>query len=93
MLRQALDRDHVAEIDSGPGDDKIMQMWFGQNRERAGLLIFNLRTMKGLVATVGHVAGGRALSVARRLRDLLRRLAARLRRAFPPAIATIEGGG
>jgi hypothetical protein len=80
MFRRAIAADHVSEIDSGPGDDKIMQMWFDQNRERAGFLMFNPRTLKGWVSVVGHLAGGRIIARALWGRDLLRRLLGRARR-------------
>jgi hypothetical protein len=57
-------------------------MWFDQNRERAGLLVFNPRTLKGVVSTAGHLVGGRIIALARRVRDLLRRLLVRVRRAM-----------
>jgi hypothetical protein len=80
MFRRAIAADHVSEIDSGPGDDKIMQMWFDQNRERAGLLMFNTRTLKGLVSAAGHLVGGRVIALARWVRDLLVRVLRRGRR-------------
>jgi hypothetical protein len=82
MFRRAIAADHVSEIDSGPGDDKIMQMWFDQDRERAGMLIFNLRTVKGWVSAVGHLVGGRIIALARRMKGLLGRLLRRGRRTM-----------
>jgi hypothetical protein len=96
MFRHALETDHVSDIDTGPGDDKIMQMWFDQERERGGLLIFNPRTMKGWVATVGHLVGGPIIAFARWLRDLLRRLVGRARRAMRAIVsrnASVGGAG
>jgi hypothetical protein len=96
MFRHALEVDHVAEINSGAGDDKIMQMWFERTRQRGGLLVFNPRTLKGWVAAAGHMVGARLMAWARRAKGVLGRLLTRTKRAFRQAVprrASVEDAG
>jgi len=93
MFRHAIDADHVVEINSGPGDDKIMHMWFDQQRERAGFLVFNPRTLKGWLATAGHMFGGRMIEAARWLRQLLVDVLSRGRRVARVIMPTAASAG
>jgi CelD/BcsL family acetyltransferase involved in cellulose biosynthesis len=77
MLRHMLARDNLSEIDFGAGGDAYTQKWASSQRVRGGLLVFNSRTPKGLIAALRHIGGHAALTLARRLRRLLRRLLGR----------------
>lgn len=60
MMREALDEDHVGEVDFGVGDDPYKRIWLAHRRERWGLLALSPHTAKGLLAIVRHL-GGRAV--------------------------------
>jgi CelD/BcsL family acetyltransferase involved in cellulose biosynthesis len=70
MLRHLLDREDVAEIDFGRGDDGYKQGWARQRRQRIGLLLVAPWRPAGAFALLRHI-GGRA---AGRLRARARRL-------------------
>jgi hypothetical protein len=57
MLRHLLDREHVAEIDFGRGDDVYKKDWAAQRRQRVGVLLVNPGTPRGAVALLRHNAG------------------------------------
>ena len=57
MLRHLLDREHVARIDFGRGDDGYKQGWAVQRRQRIGVLLVNPWRMSGAIALLRHVAG------------------------------------
>jgi CelD/BcsL family acetyltransferase involved in cellulose biosynthesis len=57
MLRHMLDREHVAEIDFGRGDDAYKQGWATQRRQRVGLLLVNPWRIAGLAEILRHAAG------------------------------------
>lgn len=57
LMRQAIDIDHVSEIDYLTGDDSYKSNWMSKRRERRGLIAFNLRTMHGLAAYARHQMG------------------------------------
>ncbi len=73
MLRHLLERDGVAEIDFGRGDDPYKRVWAGERRQRIGLLLIDPRRPAGLLALLRHDMG--------RLRARLSRSAA----SAPPA--------
>jgi CelD/BcsL family acetyltransferase involved in cellulose biosynthesis len=77
MIRHMLTAEKLSEIDFGPGDDAFKRKWFSQHRERAGLLVFNPRTLKGLIAAARHIGGHAAKAAARRLRNAARHLLGR----------------
>jgi len=68
MLRHLLAVDRVRQIEFGPGHGVQGRTCRARNRERAGLLVFNPRTLKGLIAATRHIGGHAAMSGLRRLR-------------------------
>lgn len=77
MLRRILAVDAIREVDFGAGDEPFKRKWLAQSRERVGLLAFNPRTVKGLLAAARHIGGHAAMSLARRMRSVLRHLLGR----------------
>lgn len=63
LMRHALDVDKVHEVDYLTGDDAYKKDWMSDRRERWGIIAFNPRTPRGLLAAGWHF-GTRA---ARRL--------------------------
>ncbi len=57
MIRDLLDREGVAELDFGRGDDAYKLLWAGQRRQRIGVLLVNPRRPMGLLALGRHVLG------------------------------------
>nr|WP_294504879.1 GNAT family N-acetyltransferase [uncultured Rhodopila sp.] len=57
MLRHLLDREHVAEIDFGRGDDPYKQDWAAHRRQRIGVLLVNPWRLSGMAALLRHAAG------------------------------------
>jgi len=57
MLRYLLDREHVAAIDFGRGDDAYKQGWATQRRQRIGLLLVNPWRVAGAADLLRHTAG------------------------------------
>jgi CelD/BcsL family acetyltransferase involved in cellulose biosynthesis len=57
MLRHLLDREHVAEIDFGRGDDGYKKDWASQRRQRVGVLLVNPWRVAGAVEMLRHAAG------------------------------------
>ncbi len=68
MLRQLLDRERVAEIDFGRGDDPYKAGWTGLRRQRIGLVLVNPWRPGGMVF-LGRHALGRARAMLRRAAD------------------------
>jgi CelD/BcsL family acetyltransferase involved in cellulose biosynthesis len=64
MLRHLLDREDVAEIDFGRGNDSYKQGWASRRRQRIGILLVNPWRPAGAYALVRH-AGGAARSAIR----------------------------
>jgi hypothetical protein len=79
MVRHALDAGGIHEIEYGPGFDNLLRDWFGGERERIGLLVFNPRTAKGLIAAARHIGGHAVKIAARPPWSLLRRIVRRVR--------------
>lgn len=59
MMRQAIDVDRVAEVDYLTGDEAYKRDWMSARRERWGMMVFNRRTVRGRLAALRHVGGGR----------------------------------
>ncbi|MFT3847497.1 MAG: GNAT family N-acetyltransferase [Propionivibrio sp.] len=57
LFRQALDQDHVREIDYLTGDDDYKKSWMSERRERIGFIACNPRTMHGLWRATREFAG------------------------------------
>jgi hypothetical protein len=57
MLRDLIDREHVAEIDFGRGDDPYKQLWATHRRQRIGVVLANPRRPAGLVTLARQWAG------------------------------------
>ncbi len=70
MIRHLLDREHVAAIDFGRGDDAYKRGWATRRRQRIGLLLINPWRWSGMVALARHGFG-------RARRALLHRTASR----------------
>jgi len=68
MIRAALDRGGIDEIDLGRGDDPYKRQWLKHRRPVLGLVAGNLRTPRGALASARHLGP-----------QLLKRLAARLK--------------
>ncbi|WP_420474438.1 GNAT family N-acetyltransferase [Noviherbaspirillum sp. ST9] len=60
LMQHVIDVDRVREVDYLTGDDSYKKDWMSHRRERWGIVIFNLRTLHGLLAAARHV-GGRVL--------------------------------
>ena len=69
LMQHVIDVDKVREVDYLTGDDAYKRDWMSHRRERWGMVAFNLRTVRGLLAALRHV-GGRALKA--RWRRLLK---------------------
>jgi len=72
MLRQLLQRDTVGEIEFARDVGDYGGEWLDGLRERVGLVVFNPRTVRGLLAAARHIGGHVAMAVARRVKRLLR---------------------
>lgn len=57
LMRHAMDVDRVAEVDYLSGDDAYKRDWMAQRRERIGLLAFDPRSPRGLMAAARHFGG------------------------------------
>lgn len=60
LMQHVIDVDRVHEVDYLTGDDLYKRDWMSHRRERWGVIAFNLRTLKGVLAAIRHV-GGRTL--------------------------------
>lgn len=70
LMQRAIDIDKVHEVDYLTGDDAYKRDWMSDRRERWGIMAFNLRTPRGLLAAARHFGAGaakRALGAVRRL--------------------------
>jgi len=67
LMEHVIDVDKVHEIDYLTGDDDYKKDWMSDRRERWGIMAFNPRTPRGVLAAVRHL-GARA---ARRAIDIV----------------------
>ena len=67
MIRHAIEVDHVAEIDYLTGDDAYKKSWMSHRRERVGLMVCNLRSLRGLASAAREYAGEMRLRLRRTL--------------------------
>jgi Acetyltransferase (GNAT) domain len=65
MVRHLLDRDRVAELDFGRGDDAYKTGWTGQRRQRIGVLLCPPWHPAGAAALVRHATGRVRKALAR----------------------------
>ena len=68
LMQQAIDLDGVHEVDYLTGDDSYKKDWMSDRRERWGVIAFNLRTPRGILAAAwnfGASAAKGALSAIR----------------------------
>jgi CelD/BcsL family acetyltransferase involved in cellulose biosynthesis len=68
LMRHVIDIDRVGEVDYLTGDDAYKRDWMSGSRERCGIVAFNLRSPRGLVAAAVHLGGGRVKAMLRRLK-------------------------
>jgi hypothetical protein len=57
MIRALLEREAVAELDFGRGDDAYKSLWTGMRRQRIGVVLANPRRPAGLLAVGRHALG------------------------------------
>jgi hypothetical protein len=57
LMQHVLDIDKVREVDFLSGDDEYKQDWMSHRRERRGIIAFNLRTVRGVLAATRHLGG------------------------------------
>ena len=57
MFDHAIDVDHVAEVDYGVGNEPYKLDWMSERRHIVGLIGFNPRSARGLLAAARHFAG------------------------------------
>jgi hypothetical protein len=57
MFDNAIDVDHVAEVDYGVGNEPYKLDWMSERRHIVGLIGFNPRSPRGLLAAARHFAG------------------------------------
>ena len=57
LMQHVMDEDHVSEVDYLSGDDAYKRDWMAQRRERVGLVAFDPRSPRGLVAATRHFGG------------------------------------
>lgn len=64
LMEYSIDRDHADEIDYLSGDDDYKRDWMTHRRTRVGLIAFDPRSPRGLLAAMRHF-GGRIVRPAR----------------------------
>jgi len=57
LMQHVMDVDRVAEVDYLSGDDAYKRDWMAERRERVGLVAFDPRSLRGLIAAGRHFAG------------------------------------
>jgi CelD/BcsL family acetyltransferase involved in cellulose biosynthesis len=56
-IQQLMQRDNIAHLDFGRGDDAYKSLWASERRQRIGLLLANPSTILGISKIARHVAG------------------------------------
>ncbi len=78
MLAHVLDRDHVAKIDFGLGEEEYKEKWMKDSRDYFGYMAFNPATPRGVFFAAKHIVGQPVKRLLSRiLRLLLRPLSGR----------------
>lgn len=54
LFEHVIEQDKVTEIDYGMGDEPYKSEWMTDKRPRVGLVIFNLKTLKGFLGWLRH---------------------------------------
>ena len=67
LMEHVIDGDGVRVVDYLTGDDAYKSSWMSHCRERRGLMAFNRRTPRGLLAAARHIGGRAAKRAALRL--------------------------
>ena len=65
LMQHVIDVDQVREVDYLMGDEPYKQDWMSARRERWGMIAFNPRSVRGLLAALRHF-GGRAWRVLKK---------------------------
>jgi CelD/BcsL family acetyltransferase involved in cellulose biosynthesis len=60
LMQQAIDVDKVHEVDYLTGDDSYKKDWMSDRRERWGVIAFNLRTPRGVLAAAWNFGASAA---------------------------------
>ncbi|HKW36652.1 MAG TPA: GNAT family N-acetyltransferase [Burkholderiales bacterium] len=68
LMQQAIDVDKVREVDYLTGDDSYKKDWMSDRRERWGVIAFNLRTPRGLLAAALNFGASAAKSALNAIR-------------------------
>ena len=73
LMRQAIDIDRVNIVDYLSGDDAYKKDWMSHRRERRGIVAFNRRRWRGIVAALRHHGGKLARAMMRQAREFRRK--------------------
>lgn len=57
LMQHVMDEDRVSEVDYLSGDDAYKRDWMAHRRERVGLVAFDSRSPRGMIAAAGHFGG------------------------------------
>ncbi len=71
LMEHVIEKDKVEVVDYLTGDDSYKRDWMSDRRERWGIVAYNPRTPRGLLAAARHFgarAAGRVIEAARRIR-------------------------
>jgi hypothetical protein len=66
LMQHVIDVDKVREVDYLTGDDDYKRDWMSDRRERVGLIAFNLRTLRGILAACKNLGGHAIKKLIRR---------------------------
>jgi len=69
LFEQALDVDHILELDYGVGDEAYKRDWMTEVRMIEGVVAFNLRTAAGLVRAIAELGRRLWRSIRRKILD------------------------
>ncbi|MGB8274090.1 MAG: GNAT family N-acetyltransferase, partial [Alphaproteobacteria bacterium] len=68
LMRHVIEVDKAHEVDIARGDEPYKKKLLGQRRERWGIMAFNRRTAKGLLAAARHLGAHAAAAIMRKIR-------------------------